>query len=140
MDYANLSKETVQYLYEGYNSLKNGSLPQDLRVLVELRVSQINRCNYCCHLHEKEAAQLGIHNKKINALTDFLTSIFFTNAEKEALSWAESLTILKTKVKVKETQLHLYFNEREIVDLTLCISLMNLFNRLSISMRDEKEH
>jgi AhpD family alkylhydroperoxidase len=137
MDYAVISKETIGHLYNGYSSIKNSPLPQSLRALLELRVSQINGCNYCCNLHKTEAIKLGVDEDKINHLEQFLDSPYFSDVEKEALSWAELLTSLKTKPSVKTTKLHLYFSEREIVDITICISLMNAFNRLAISMRDE---
>jgi alkylhydroperoxidase family enzyme len=61
----------------------------------------------------------------------------FSDSEKEALKWAEALTKLDGRKRVDETDLSKYFSEREIVDITICISLMNSFNRLAISMRDE---
>lgn len=61
----------------------------------------------------------------------------FSFAEKEVLIFAESLTKLDGNKKVKNTELSKYFSEREIVDITISISLMNAFNRLAISMRED---
>jgi AhpD family alkylhydroperoxidase len=137
MDYATISPELVNHLYAGHRSLKNSTIPQALKALLELRVSQINGCNYCCDLHSNEASKLGVQKEKINALASFATSNLFTENEKAALSWAESLTYLQSTQKVKDTKLGLYFNEREIVDITLCIAMMNMFNRMAISMKEE---
>lgn len=78
-----------------------------------------------------------MNQDKIESLSEFTSSSLFSDAEKEALQWAESLTKLDGNKKVRNTELAKYFSEREIVDITICISLMNAFNRLAISMRDE---
>ena len=137
MDYTNISKSTINHLYSGYASLQNSPLSKELQVFLELRVSQINGCEYCCILHTTEATKLGITVDKINDLEQFRDSNDYSDAEKEALSWAELLTKLDKIARVKENKLNLYFSEREIVDITICISLMNAFNRLAMSMRDE---
>lgn len=135
MDYSKISKDSINYLYGAYKSLQQSPLPADLRALIELRVSQINSCSYCCNLHANEALKLGVSQSKIDNLQDFVVSGVFSDAEIEALKWAESLTKLNENKKVETTKLSKYFNEREIVDMTICISLMNTFNRLAISMK-----
>ena len=137
MDYAKISKDTIGHLYAGYKSLKESPLSASLQALMNLRVSQINDCAYCCNLHTNEAVQLGVSQDKIDHLSEFAASSLFSDAEKEALKWAESLTRLDGNKRVQNTALSKYFSEREIVDITICISLMNTFNRLAISMRDE---
>lgn len=130
MDYTAISQETMRHLLAGYESLKQSPLNQELRSLLELRVSQLNGCTYCCNLHEA-----GLCEIKVQQLPNFLHSTVFSQAEKEALSWAEALTKLSDKRRVEETKLAEYFSEREVVDITITISLMNMLNRLAISMR-----
>lgn len=137
MDYTKISKDTIGHLYAGYKSFNASPLAADLKALLELRVSQINGCAYCCNLHRNEAVKLGVNQDKIESLSEFTASSLFSDAEKEALKWAESLTRLDGNKKVQNTELSKYFGEREIVDITICISLMNAFNRLAISMREE---
>ncbi|MDF3047196.1 MAG: ydfG [Candidatus Midichloriaceae bacterium] len=137
MDYEKISKDTISHLYSAHQSLKVSPLAADLKELIELRVSQINGCTYCCNLHTNGSLKLGVSQEKINKLFEFATSNLFSDAEKEALKWAESLTKLDGNRKVKNTELAKYFSEREIVDITISISLMNTFNRLAISMKDE---
>jgi AhpD family alkylhydroperoxidase len=137
MDYTKISKDTISHLYDGYKSLNESPLDDYLKTLINLLVSQVNGCAYCCNLHINEALNLGINKDKIDKLSEFTTSSLFSDAEKEVLKWAESLTKLKGNKKVQNTELSKYFSEREIVDITICISLMNTFNRLAISMRDE---
>jgi AhpD family alkylhydroperoxidase len=137
MDYTKISKDTIDHLYAGYKSFDASPLAPDLKVLIDLRVSQINDCGYCCNLHTNAAVKLGVSKDKIESLPDFSASSLFSDAEKEALKWAHSLTKLDGNKKVENTELSKYFSEREVVDITICIALMNTFNRLAISMRDD---
>ena len=58
-------------------------------------------------------------------------------AERAALQWAESLTnIAHTRAPDDDyAALGAHFSEQQIVDLTLIISLMNMWNRIAIGHR-----
>jgi AhpD family alkylhydroperoxidase len=105
--------------------------------LVELRTSQINGCAYCCALHTEEARKVNVSQDKLDVLAAWHTSKIFTDNEVAALQLCDDLTISDKKIKmINKEMLTSYFSEREIVDLTLCISIMNAFNRLAISLKD----
>lgn len=135
MNYAEISKETISLLYKGYNSLKNSPLEPSIRVLIELRVSQINGCEYCCKIHSDEAKKIGIPEEKRDHLVVWNVTDVFTEREKLALRWAEELTYLKVTQETKKL-LKTEFSEREIVDITTCASLMNGLNRLAMSLKN----
>jgi AhpD family alkylhydroperoxidase len=135
MDYNKISKETFDYIYKSRASLNNSPLATALRILTELRISQINGCAYCCQIHLQEALNLGIQQEKLDALIGWPLSNLFSKEEKTALQWAEAVTHLdKDLLQVKE-QLSSVFSEKEIVDLTACISIMNALNRIAITLR-----
>lgn len=136
MDYATISKETVGHLYQSHASLATSPLAIELRALVELRVSQINRCRYCCSVHTAEAKKAGISVEKLEALSDWQQSDLFTDKEQAALQWATDVTGLSADMPQQREQLAKHFSEREIVDLTVCISLMNALNRIAIHLRE----
>ena len=129
MDYAEISKETIGFLHKSYASLKNSPLNQSIRVLVELRVSQMNGCAYCCNIHSKEARSLGIEQDKLDLMPAWHNSDAFNDQERAALYWAEAVTILDPNLNDFEEDLLHYFSEREIVDLTATVSIMNALNR-----------
>ncbi|MBY0462358.1 MAG: carboxymuconolactone decarboxylase family protein [Alphaproteobacteria bacterium] len=136
MNYDEISKDTILNLYKSYESLNKSPLDQQLRAMIELRVSQLNRCSYCCQLHTEEAQKLGVEPIKIDQLPQWKDSALFSDAEKEVLAWSESLTTLSDTPTIKKTNLSNYFSEREIVDITVCIAIMNAFNRINSSLRD----
>lgn len=61
----------------------------------------------------------------------------FDERERAALAWAETVTrVAETNVPDEAYKAaHAVFEERELVDLTIAIGLMNIYNRLAISFR-----
>jgi alkylhydroperoxidase family enzyme len=62
----------------------------------------------------------------------------FSEREKAALAWAETVTrVAQTGVPDRDYQAaSTVFSDRELVDLTFAIGLMNTYNRLAISFRN----
>jgi alkylhydroperoxidase family enzyme len=62
----------------------------------------------------------------------------FNARERAALAWAETVTrVAETGVPDEAYQAaRAAFEERELVDLTIAISLMNAYNRLAIGFRN----
>lgn len=136
MDYAKISKETFRLLYQTYDSLKNSPLKETVRAVIEVRVSEINGCAYCLSLHSEEARRLGIAQEKLDALSTWYASELFDEDEKCALQWAELLTTLDQNLEEAKKRIFDRFSEREAIDLTTSISLMNALNRIAISLKE----
>jgi AhpD family alkylhydroperoxidase len=113
------------------------SIDAKLRALVELRVSQINGCVFCVDLHTKEALEEGVTQKRLDQVVVWHESILFTDAERAAFAWAESVTdIAETHAPDPVFEaLKEHYSEQQIVDLTFIISTMNMWNRMSAAMR-----
>jgi alkylhydroperoxidase family enzyme len=62
---------------------------------------------------------------------------FFSDRERAALAWTEALTLLpQSQAPDAEYDVFSrYFNDREKVDLTLSIGLINVWNRLAVGFR-----
>ncbi len=136
MNYAEISKETINFLYQSRESLNKSPLNAAIRILAELRVSQINGCAYCCRLHTNEARKLGISQEKLDLLPAWHNSTLFTSEEKIVLQWVEATTHLDQDLSQVKQKLSQIYSERQIVDLTACIGIMNALNRIVISLRD----
>jgi AhpD family alkylhydroperoxidase len=134
MNYAEISKKTISLLEQCSMSLSDSPLDKSLRALVELRVSQINGCAYCCGLHSKQARQLNISQEKLDALPAWHASKLFTDQERAALQWSESVNQIDLDLEEPREHLFRYFTERQIVDLTCCIAIMNAWNRIAICL------
>lgn len=135
MKYDEISKETVDHIYAAYHSLVDSPLDAKIRAIVELRVSQLNGCAYCCALHCKDARETGVSQLQLDQVAGWCSSSAFTKKQMLALSWCEAVTLLKDTGSLRN-QLLEHFSEREVVDLTISISLMNALNRLSTFLKD----
>jgi len=105
--------------------------------LVKLRASQINGCAYCVDLHATDLRKKGESERKIVAVAVWRETPFFSDRERAALAWTEALTLLPQS-QAPDTDydvLSRHFNDRERVDLTLSIGIINVWNRLAVGFR-----
>jgi len=102
-----------------------------------MRASQINGCAYCLDMHSLDARAVGETEQRLYTLEAWAETPFFTDRERAALAWTEAVTMVsETHVPddvYEETKKH--FSDQEIVDLTLALGMINLWNRLAISTR-----
>ncbi|HVC23353.1 MAG TPA: carboxymuconolactone decarboxylase family protein [Candidatus Dormibacteraeota bacterium] len=105
--------------------------------LVKIRASQINGCAYCLDMHTKDAAALGETQQRLALVSVWSEAPGFTERERAALRWCESLTLLAaTGAPDSEFQpLAANFTEEEIVALTLVVVSINGWNRLAVGLR-----
>ena len=113
------------------------SIDAKLRAVVELRVSQINGCVYCVDLHAAQARQAGETQQRLDCVAVWRECPFFDEREKAAFAWAEALTHISETLAPDDLYEGLkdHFSEKEIVDLSLIVSLMNTWNRLAVGFR-----
>ncbi|UJJ53785.1 carboxymuconolactone decarboxylase family protein [Rhodanobacter thiooxydans] len=110
--------------------------------LVYLRVSQINGCAYCLDLHARALIKEGVAGEKLALLQAWREAgELFDVEERAAVAWAESATqVARTGVPDDDFQRAAeVLGEKELVDLTIAIGLMNAYNRLAISFRRPPE-
>ncbi|MEP7453604.1 carboxymuconolactone decarboxylase family protein [Phyllobacterium sp. SB3] len=127
----------VKALLDLENAISGGGLERGLGELVKLRASQINGCAYCIHMHVSEARSQGETEMRLFMLDAWQESPLYTDRERAALAWTESLTLV-ADTRVPDVVYELVkeqFNETELVYLTVLIGAINLWNRLQISAR-----
>jgi AhpD family alkylhydroperoxidase len=130
LDHQAIAPEGMRSLGGVYMYVRKSGLPHELVDLVYLRVSQINGCAYCVSSHSRDLLKTW---REAGAV--------FSVRERAALQWAESLTqVSQTHAPDADYEaLCEQFSERERVDLTLAIGLINTFNRLAIGFRKTPE-
>jgi AhpD family alkylhydroperoxidase len=139
LDYTQIAPAGVKALGGVYGYVMQSGLPAALVELVYLRVSQINNCAYCLDSHTRELLKKGQKVEKL-ALVQAAAEAgnLFDERERAALAWAETVTrVAETGVSDEAYEAaRTVFEERELVDLTIAIGLMNAYNRLAISFRN----
>jgi len=117
--------------------LQTCGLDHKLLLLIKTRVSQINGCAYCLHMHTQEARKLGEPEVRLYLLDAWRESSLYSARERAALEWAESLThIAETHAPdAVYDEVRRHFSDKELADLSIAIAMINSWNRLSIGMR-----
>ncbi|PDT44886.1 alkylhydroperoxidase [Sinorhizobium fredii] len=139
LDYNQIAPAGVKALGSVYGYIMQSSLPPVLVDLVYLRISQINNCAYCLDMHTRDLLKKGQNIEKIALVQAWReASNLFDERERAALAWAETVTrVADTGVPDDAYEaVHAVFDERELVDLTIAIGLMNTYNRMAISFRN----
>lgn len=89
-------------------------------------------------MHSRDILKAGIPVEKLVLVPVWREAgEMFTEKERAALAWAECVTnVAQTQVPDADYQAASeHLSEKELVDLTIAIGLMNAFNRLAISFR-----
>jgi AhpD family alkylhydroperoxidase len=137
IEYASLAPKAYQAMYGVNLALQESSLDPLQIDLVFLRVSQINGCAFCIDKHAHDLLRLGEDFQRVNNLSSWRDTSFFSAREQAALAWAEAVTdIIKNHApEPLFVALQENFNEQEIAELGFVIALMNAWNRIAISFR-----
>ena len=139
LDYTQIAPAGVKALGGVYGYVAQSGLPLVLVDLVHLRVSQINNCAYCLDMHTRDLLKKGQKIEKLALVQAWAEAgHLFDERERAALAWAETVTrVAETGVPDEAYQAaRTVFEDRELVDLTIAIGLMNAYNRMAISFRN----
>ncbi len=139
LDYATVSPESYKALLALNSYVDSLEIETALKSLVKIRVSQINGCLFCIDMHATEARSAGESEQRLDSLIVWSEASFFSDRERAALEWAESVTLCAETGVPDEVYLRALqvFSDKELVDLTCLVINMNGFNRIGISFRME---
>ncbi|HLV30621.1 MAG: carboxymuconolactone decarboxylase family protein [Mariniphaga sp.] len=131
INFSEKGQEAVKPLYAMGKYLKNSDIEATLQELIKIRVSQINGCAFCLDMHWKDARALGETEQRLYGLSVWNESPYYSERERAGLLWAEAVTICDVPDEVY-AETSKYFSEKELIDLTMAVNLINVWNRLNI--------
>jgi AhpD family alkylhydroperoxidase len=137
IDVMNTGAGALNAMYGLESYLKTCGLDQNLIHLLKLRVSQMNGCAYCIDMHSKDLRAAGETEQRLYLLDAWRESPFYSERERAALAWAEAVTRV-TEGHVPDAvfeQARAQFSDEELANLTLAVTTINAWNRLSIAFR-----
>jgi AhpD family alkylhydroperoxidase len=143
LKYGQLAPEGLAKMSALEHYLNNGTgLEASLRELVRLRASLMNGCEYCVRLHTSELRKVGETAERIAAVADWRSSELYSKRERAALAWAEAVTNIQDghAPDVLYEAVRAEFTDVETVNLTLVISTINAWNRISIALGTHSGH
>jgi AhpD family alkylhydroperoxidase len=135
--YSEQAPDAIKGMLELEKYVHASGLERSLYELVKTRASQINGCAYCLDMHTKDARQAGETEQRLYALSAWRETSFYTDRERAALAWTEALTLISEN-DVPDSLYEAtrnYFDEKEIISLTMAIIAINGWNRLAVSFR-----
>ena len=120
-----------------YRALDRKSSPIEpaLRSLVQVRVSQINGCEFCVDLNSFLGLGRGVAEDRLRALPLFEDSTLFSEREKAALRYAEAATRSDRHVGAGlMSRLRAHFDDQAIVELAALIAYQNMSSKFNASL------
>jgi len=137
IEFHKVSPAAVNAMLALQNYVNGCGLEHSLLELVKLRASQINGCAYCIDMHTKDARAAGESEQRLYLLSAWRESPQYSDRERAALQWTESVTLLsETHVPDEDyEQARAHFSEEELVNLSMAIIAINGWNRLCVGFR-----
>jgi len=138
MNYTAAAPAGMRTLGAVHTYVHQSGLPKRLIDLVYLRISQINGCAYCIDMHSRDLLKAGLPVEYLVLVAPWReVGKIFDPQEKAALAWAEAVTHLGDRGVPDSAyeEAAAAFDEKQLADLTIAISLMNAYNRMAISFR-----
>lgn len=132
-----LAPEAIKAMTALEQSFTKSDLDHDLLELVKFRVSQINGCAFCLHMHATDLRRHGESEMRLYMLSAWRESTLYSDRERAALGWAEALTLLPETgaPDADYDALKAAFSDAEQVWLTMAIGAINTWNRLQVAFR-----
>lgn len=137
LDYTKFGQEPLRSMYAIERYLHGCGIEPKLLHMIKLRASQINGCAYCIDMHWKDARSVGETEQRLYGLDAWREASYYTDRERAALEWAETVTLV-SQTHVSDDvyeRVRAQFSEKEIVDLTVAVGMINMWNRIAISFR-----
>ena len=131
---------------EHYLNTETGLEPV-LLDLVRLLASLLNGCEYCINLHSADLRKRNEPEERIAGLREWRgagagTGGAYTQRERAALAWTEAVTNIQDghAPDAVYDQVREHFDEVETANLTLAITTINAWNRITIALGNFPGH
>jgi AhpD family alkylhydroperoxidase len=129
--------DLIKPLLDMSQQVAASGLEPSLLELVKLRASQINGCAFCLDMHARDARKMGESEERIYLLDAWRESPLYSDRERAALAWTESLTLVAATRAPDDVyeMVKAAFSDEEQVKLTMAIATINSWNRLNVAFR-----
>jgi AhpD family alkylhydroperoxidase len=117
-------------------------LDDGLRVLIEIRASQINGCAFCLDMHWKDARAAGESEERLYMLGAWRESSLYSDRERAALALCEAMTEIAGRGMPDDVweRAGAVFSEEELAQVVYAIAVINTWNRLQITTQPQPGH
>jgi uncharacterized peroxidase-related enzyme len=117
--------------------INQGTIEAKYKELAYLRASMVNACEYCTRAHTASSKRAGVTAEQIAALPFYKRSPLFDEKEKATILYADRVTRAATTIRAAELEeLHKFYDEGQLVELTLAICMANFTNRFNDALEN----
>jgi uncharacterized peroxidase-related enzyme len=112
--------------------INEGTVGAKYKELAYLRASMVNGCEYCTRAHIASSKGAGVTAEQVAALPFYSRSPLFDEKEKATILYADRVTRGAAGMREPALQeLRKFYDEGQIVELTLTICMANFTNRFN---------
>ena len=117
-------------------------LDHSLRLLIEVRASQINGCAFCLDMHWKDARAGSESEERLYMLSAGRESSLYDDRERAALELCEAMTEIAGRGVPDDVweRAMAAFSAEELSQVVFAITVINAWNRMSITTQSEPGH
>jgi AhpD family alkylhydroperoxidase len=120
-------------------SAEKGGVSLQTFELIRLRASQINGCSVCVDMHARDLKKAGETDERLFAVAAWREAPYFTDAERAALALTEAATRLSDRADPVPDEIWAeaarHYDEQALAALIINIALINLWNRINVTIR-----
>ncbi len=135
-----VDKKALTALLQLEEYLGDTLLTKKEKHLIKIRASQINGCAFCINMHVTQARKEGEPNHRLDLICAWREAHFiFNHQEQLMLEITEEITMINKNglcdaLYDKSIQ---YFGEKKTAQIIMAIIIINSWNRLCVSLRNE---
>jgi uncharacterized peroxidase-related enzyme len=124
-----------------YSAIINqGTVEAKYKELAYLRASMVNGCEYCTRAHSASSKRAGVTAEQIDALPFYKRSSLFDEKEKATILYSDRVTRAATTIRAAALEeLLKFYDEGQIVELTLAICMANFTNRFNDALENSPD-
>jgi alkylhydroperoxidase family enzyme len=113
---------------------KKLTLPPEMAMLIREQVARINVCLFCMDIGRALTIKASMNQAKFDALDQYRTSSFFTEAERTALDYVTELTRDKKVNPDTFARMARNYSEREICEIVWLVATEHVYNLTNIGL------
>lgn len=113
---------------------KKLQLAPETQMLIRERVARLNVCLFCIDIGRSIAIKASMDEAKFDALNEYATSPFFSQAERAALDYVTELTRDKKVERATFARMASFYSERAICEIVWLVATEHLYNVTNVGL------
>ncbi|MEC6821998.1 carboxymuconolactone decarboxylase family protein [Photobacterium sp. NCIMB 13483] len=137
IDIAKVQPKALSAMLTIENYLAETELSNQLKEIIKIRSSMINKCAYCIQMHTTAALELGIDQQKLFAISAWSESPLFDNTERALLKLTDEMTLISNNAVTDETYAECFslLGEVKLAEAMMQIIMINSWNRFALATK-----